>query len=137
MAIAPPTSGLAAYTRSAAIRALVEGNTVMRYKDALNELQRAAPGTKAHFLFGFLDRVRDQHFAGADSQGGELVSCDRCGLPTTAHLPGQTPVCAFCRTRGRLLTLIDREDAPVLQPPTDRQAEDAPACPATLDTPTP
>ncbi len=91
---------------------LVEGNTAMRYKDALNELERAAPGTKAHFLFGFLDRVRDQHFEGADDPVGGLVPCDRCGLPTMAHQEGQTPVCAFCRTRGRLLTLIDREDAP-------------------------
>ncbi len=89
---------------------LVEGNTVMRYKDALNELERAAPGTKAHFLFGFLDRVRDEHFSEADHLGADLVPCDRCGLATMAHAEGQTPVCAFCRTQSRLLTLIDRDD---------------------------
>ncbi|MEO2104752.1 MAG: ATP-binding protein [Actinomycetota bacterium] len=87
---------------------LVEGNTVMRYKDALNELERAAPGTKAHFLFGFLDRVRDEHFDQDEHFGTSLVPCDDCGLPTPAHQPGQTPVCAFCRTRGRLLQLVDR-----------------------------
>lgn len=87
---------------------LVEGNTVLRYKDALNELERAAPGTKAHFLFGFLDRVRDTHFDAETHFGAQLVQCGDCGMPTTAHEPGQTPVCAFCRTRGRLLTLIDR-----------------------------
>ena len=85
---------------------LVEGNTVMRYKDALNELERTAPGTKAHFLFGFLDRVRDQHFHEDDHFDTKLVACSDCGLPTMAHAPGQTPVCAFCRTRSRLLTVI-------------------------------
>ncbi|WP_370324790.1 ATP-binding protein [Euzebya sp.] len=89
---------------------LVEGNTVMRYKDVLNTLEQAAPGTKAHFLFGFLDRVRDQHFAGADAAGGTLVPCDACGLPTTAHAEGETPVCAFCRTRGRLLAVLGGPD---------------------------
>lgn len=88
---------------------LVEGNTVMRYKDALNELERSAPGTKAHFLFGFLDRVRDEHFGEADHAGGTLVPCADCGLPTTAHQEGQTPVCAFCRTRGRLVSLLARD----------------------------
>ena len=87
---------------------LVEGNTVMKYKDALNELERTAPGLKAQFLFGFLDRVRDEHFGDADHAGGTLVACNSCGLPTTAHEEGQTPVCAFCRTRGRLLKVIDR-----------------------------
>lgn len=90
---------------------LVEGNTVMRYKDALNELERAAPGTKAHFLFGFLDRVRDHHFAEADVAGGALVPCDDCGLPTTEHADGSLPVCAFCRTRGRLVGLLERDAA--------------------------
>ncbi|MGI9016611.1 MAG: ATP-binding protein [Euzebya sp.] len=88
---------------------LVEGNTVMRYKNALNELERAAPGTKAHFLFGFLDRVRDTHFAQADHAGATLVACDDCGLPTMAHREGETPRCAFCRTRGRLLSVIGQD----------------------------
>ncbi|MBA3622106.1 MAG: hypothetical protein H0W51_07275, partial [Euzebyales bacterium] len=80
---------------------MVAGNTVLRYKDALNELERHSPGTKAQFLFGFLDRVRDAHFAAADPQGGELVACEACGLPTTSSRDGRAPVCAFCRTRAR------------------------------------
>ncbi|CAN5309057.1 hypothetical protein BH23ACT9_BH23ACT9_07210 [soil metagenome] len=88
---------------------LVEGNTVMRYKDALNELERHAPGTKAHFLFGYLDRVRDEHFGQSGRAGVTLVECSDCGLPTTAAVDGRPPVCAFCRTRGRLLTMIERD----------------------------
>jgi tRNA(Ile)-lysidine synthase TilS/MesJ/sulfur carrier protein ThiS len=86
---------------------LVGGNTVLRYKDALNELERSSPGTKAHFLFGFLDRVRDTHFGEADPEAALLVPCSECGMPTTAHDQG-APTCAFCRTRGRVLTLVER-----------------------------
>jgi tRNA-5-methyluridine54 2-sulfurtransferase len=89
---------------------LVAGNTVLRYKDALNQLEQHSPGTKAQFLYGFLDRVRDEHFAGADSAHGGLVGCAECGMPTTTprgKAAGAAPVCAFCRTRGRVLKLVD------------------------------
>ena len=88
---------------------MVAGNTVLRYKEALNELERHSPGTKAQFLFGFLDRVRPAHFAGADGDHEELVACGECGLPTTmarGSRAGRAPVCAFCRTRGRVLQLV-------------------------------
>ena len=95
---------------------MVGGNTVLRYKDALNELERHAPGTKAQFLFGFLERVRDQHFAAADTEGGDLVPCGTCGLPTVpprgAQADGEA-TCAFCRTRGRLLADLDDDRRPV------------------------
>ena len=91
---------------------MVGGNTVLRYKDALNELERHSPGTKAQFLFGFLDRVRDTHFAGADTEAADLVDCARCGLPTTAPrgqaAGAEDPVCAFCRTRDRVLLTLAR-----------------------------
>ena len=88
---------------------MVGGNTVLRFKEALNELERYSPGTKAQFLFGFLDRVRDEHFAGADTEASALVDCDRCGLPTTPPKGRNTEaVCAFCRTRGRVLHAIER-----------------------------
>ena len=89
---------------------LVGGNTVMRYKDALNELERAAPGTKAHFLFSFIDRVRDTHFDEAHTGSAVLVPCAECDLPTTARDDGAPATCAFCRTRGRLVSLVSRED---------------------------
>ncbi|MBW3601101.1 MAG: tRNA(Ile)-lysidine synthetase [Actinobacteria bacterium] len=85
---------------------LVEGNTVLRYKDALNELERRSPGTKTQFLFGFLDRVQPRHFARDDADPGEVAPCAGCGMPTSVPRgPDATgeAVCAFCRTRGRLL----------------------------------
>jgi tRNA-5-methyluridine54 2-sulfurtransferase len=92
---------------------LVGGNTVLRYKDALNELERHSPGTKAEFLFGFLDRARDQHFAGAADAHGSVVACESCGMPaspTKGRRPQEPVRCAFCRTRGRVLDLVgDRE----------------------------
>lgn len=85
---------------------LVAGNTVMQYKQVLNDLEQRFPGTKAQFLFGFLDRVRDQHFSEADQAAGDLVACGECGQPTTAPRDGQAARCAFCRTRGRLLAVV-------------------------------
>ena len=113
---------------------LVGGNTVLRYKDALNELERHSPGTKATFLFGFLDRVRDTAFAEADA-ATELVPCASCGLPTTTQAGGWTAPsddeqrvdgdrdevrCAFCRTQGRLLEILSR-------PPRTRSGAASPA----------
>jgi tRNA(Ile)-lysidine synthase TilS/MesJ len=85
---------------------MVLGNTVLRFKDALNEIEKGSPGTKAAFLFGFLDRAQEAHFAAGDREAGDLVPCTDCGLPTTARGRGGPAVCAFCRTRGRLLTLV-------------------------------
>ena len=87
---------------------MVGGNTVMRYKDALNELERHSPGTKAQFLFGFLDRVRPVHFADADADAASLAACATCGQPTSTRGDGAV-VCAFCRTRERVLHTIGRE----------------------------
>jgi tRNA-5-methyluridine54 2-sulfurtransferase len=74
---------------------LVDGNTGHELKEMLNLLERQAPGAKAQFLFGFLDR--HERFAGAD-RGDEvtLVACGRCGMPTL----GDT--CAFCKQRDRI-----------------------------------
>ncbi len=60
------------------------------YKDVLNQLEAASPGTKQAFLTGFLDKARPLFQAAEDV---ELRECERCGQPTT------TPVCAFCRLR--------------------------------------
>ncbi|MDP9405579.1 MAG: hypothetical protein M3O86_03115, partial [Actinomycetota bacterium] len=73
---------------------MVGGNTVLRYKDALNALEATSPGTKAQFLFGFLDRVRPAHFAGADPEAATLAPCEECGQPTPAA-DGRAPRCAF------------------------------------------
>jgi len=106
---------------------LVGGNTQMRYKDTLNRLEEDVPGVKHTFLLGFLDRAAEL-LSNADH--AELAACARCGMTTTApETPGTSrpsasgketseesaagrPVCAFCRTRDRLVgTLPAAADA--------------------------
>lgn len=72
---------------------LVAGNTQLRYKDALNELERKSPGTKQQFVFGFLDSASDLFKQQARPA---MRSCPSCGSPT----PGQT--CAFCRLQSEV-----------------------------------
>ncbi|MGH2758244.1 MAG: hypothetical protein ACRDKJ_01645 [Actinomycetota bacterium] len=40
---------------------LVAGNTQLRYKQVLDDIERTSPGTKASFYHGFLERGRP-HF---------------------------------------------------------------------------
>lgn len=86
---------------------LVGGNTVLRYKEALNGIEAHSPGTKAQFLFGFLDRVRDAHFPAESTDAvGALVPCRECEMPTPQPSDDRPAVCAFCRTRQRMLRLV-------------------------------
>jgi uncharacterized protein (TIGR00269 family) len=73
---------------------LVAGNTQLRYKEALNQLESVSPGTKGQFFLGFLGEVAGR-FRPEDPV--ELSPCERCGQPT----PGT--YCAFCRARARIL----------------------------------
>jgi tRNA-5-methyluridine54 2-sulfurtransferase len=83
---------------------LVDGNTGHDLKEVLNVLERQAPGTKAQFLFGFLDR--HDRFEGPRRDDVTLVGCDRCGMPTMRG------TCAFCKQRDRIdaaLPLLTRQ----------------------------
>jgi len=73
---------------------LVAGNTQLRYKEALNEIERTSPGTKAQFFLGFLDRGARLFTAEDDAA---LRACERCRQPTTGRF------CAFCRARAQVL----------------------------------
>jgi uncharacterized protein (TIGR00269 family) len=73
---------------------LVAGNTQLRYKQAMNQLEASSPGTKAQFLLGYLDRAAPL-FARADD--ADLGPCEECGQPTTGRF------CAFCRARAQIL----------------------------------
>ena len=73
---------------------LVAGNTQLRYKDAMNQLESTSPGTKAQFFLSYLDRAAPL-FAAEDT--AELHPCERCGQPTTGRF------CAFCRARAQIL----------------------------------
>lgn len=57
------------------------------YKDMLNRLEEAIPGTKQNFYLEFLKRHRPE-IPALDSQ---LRECIRCGQPTT------TQVCSYCK----------------------------------------
>jgi tRNA-5-methyluridine54 2-sulfurtransferase len=87
---------------------LVEGNTQLRYKLAMNQLEAASPGTKAQFFLGYLDRAAAL-FRPLDEGAGRLDSCRSCGQPTTGRF------CAFCRARAQVLghRLAGPEDAQV------------------------
>jgi tRNA-5-methyluridine54 2-sulfurtransferase len=73
---------------------LVAGNTQLRYKEALDAIERSSPGAKAQFYLGYLDRGMAL-FASQDR--AELRACERCGQPTTGRF------CAFCRARAQVL----------------------------------
>jgi uncharacterized protein (TIGR00269 family) len=73
---------------------LVEGNTQLRYKEAMNAIEARSPGTKAQFFLGYLDRGRPL-FRAEDM--AEIGPCARCDQPTTGRF------CAFCRARAQIL----------------------------------
>jgi uncharacterized protein (TIGR00269 family) len=68
------------------------GARSLLYKEALNVLEQAAPGTKQSLYWGFLEHGRPL-VQGRDPV--ELHACLHCGQPTTGE------VCAFCRMTER------------------------------------
>jgi len=80
---------------------LVAGNTQMRHKETLNQMEEASPGTKHTFLFGYLDKAAALLRVADDA---DLTECSRCGMVTVAPGDrGEEAVCAFCRSRARLV----------------------------------
>ncbi len=71
---------------------MVEGNTGIKMKEWLNELEERAPGAKHRFLFGYLENAADRF----SSEQPHLTTCQSCGQPTI----GET--CAFCRLEIRM-----------------------------------
>jgi uncharacterized protein (TIGR00269 family) len=66
-----------------------KGAKSLLYKDVLNRLEEAQPGSKLRLLEGFLDKIRPQL---KEAEGEALLNeCERCGYPTTGA------VCSFCR----------------------------------------
>jgi uncharacterized protein (TIGR00269 family) len=68
------------------------GAKSLLYKEALNLLERASPGTKQTLYWGFLEHGRPL-VRGQDDPS--LRDCLHCGQPTTSE------VCAFCRMTER------------------------------------
>lgn len=74
---------------------MAAGNRHLGYKEMLNEVEDRSPGTKAAFLFGFLERGHVRFGDRVELERDDLNACTQCGAPT----PGD--VCAFCRLRER------------------------------------
>jgi uncharacterized protein (TIGR00269 family) len=79
------------------------GATQLTYKDALNRLEAASPGTKLAYVREFL-RSAQPAFATADR--GVPRECARCGMPSFGE------VCGFCR----LVLEVERKRARAAAP---------------------
>jgi uncharacterized protein (TIGR00269 family) len=75
---------------------MAAGNRHLRYKDALNGIEAASPGTKHAFYFEFLAKASDRFRPDATAAQDGLTPCTSCGSPTTGE------VCAFCRLVDRV-----------------------------------
>lgn len=67
------------------------GATQLVYKDALNRLESASPGTKLGFVREFLRTGQPAFAARPAGEQGAPNSCTRCGMPAWGE------VCAFCK----------------------------------------
>jgi uncharacterized protein (TIGR00269 family) len=74
---------------------MAAGNRHLGYKELLNALEDRSPGSKASFLFGFLDRAQPHFAAVTEEERESLGECGVCGSPTSGD------VCAFCRLQER------------------------------------
>jgi uncharacterized protein (TIGR00269 family) len=81
------------------------GAPQLLYKDVLNRLEAASPGTKLMFVQEFLQRGRPALAAASDITGTPPQVCERCGMPAFGQ------VCAFCRLVGEVETRRDRQAA--------------------------
>ncbi len=79
-----------------------EGATQLVYKDALNRLEVASPGTKLAFVREFLKRGQPAFAAAERSEPGV---CERCGMPAFGT------VCSFCSLVREVETKRERQQA--------------------------
>jgi uncharacterized protein (TIGR00269 family) len=85
------------------------GNKHLGYKNALNDIERTSPGSKAAFYFGFLDRFAPLVAAVAAEEKEGLHPCPGCGSPTVSD------ICAFCKLVAKAGG-ENRRGAPELDP---------------------
>lgn len=70
-----------------------EGSQQIYYKEALNQLENARPGTKMTFYVRFLDaKMKGNLFVENTAPRASLHACSSCGQPTSAD-----GLCSFCR----------------------------------------
>jgi tRNA-5-methyluridine54 2-sulfurtransferase len=75
---------------------MAAGNRHLGYKEALNAIEDRSPGTKAAFVFGFLERGHDRFGDDVEHERAALTPCTSCGAPTPSG------VCAFCKLQERV-----------------------------------
>ncbi|HEX5586142.1 MAG TPA: ATP-binding protein [Acidimicrobiia bacterium] len=84
---------------------MAAGNKHLGYKELLNGLEEKSPGSKAAFLFGFIERGHERFAEDADEERAALGECIVCGAPTPVYDDASGsdagPTCAFCRLRER------------------------------------
>lgn len=106
---------MAAYALLEGIRYIHEecpnavGARSIEYKETLNRIEDAMPGSKMRFLKGFLDL--DRATWQAESDAPVLRECEACGEPTVNNL------CAFCclwRGAERNKAVRDRGSVPAV-----------------------
>ena len=75
-----------------------KGSKMLVYKDVLNRLEEASPGTKQVFYFQFLDKQAKKQAATQEisSQDQDRLSpCQTCGQPTSME------VCTYCKMMAK------------------------------------
>ncbi len=78
---------------------MAAGNSHIRYKEILNTLEVASPGSKAEFYNGFQRRLAplfDSLPEGNANDRSVVSPCQRCGAPT------DNDICSFCRLVQRV-----------------------------------
>ena len=79
------------------------GATQLVYKDMLNRLEAASPGSKLTFVQDFLSRA--QPALPAASEDGPPQTCSQCGMPAFGE------VCGYCRLLRETATRRERRAA--------------------------
>ena len=87
---------------------MAAGNRHLGYKEVLNALEDRSPGTKAAFLFGFLERGHERFATPTRSR-----SAPTCARAPRAARRRPASVCAFCRLRARATGVESRSSSDV------------------------
>ncbi len=81
---------------------MAAGNRHLGYKEMLNDLEARSPGSKAAFLFGFLERAHDRHRTAATARrddGVELRSVPDAAVHRPRARCARSAACASGRSR--------------------------------------
>ncbi len=87
---------------------MAAGNRHLGYKEVLNALEDRSPGSKAAFLFGFLERGHERFAGDAEHERDELGECTVCGVAHPGRRLRVLPP-AFAGRRDRAPCPVDAE----------------------------